>query len=193
MFRLSNKQNKILKVAIPALILLGVILYFTLRKKPSNDNGKPTGVGAQFVEGYQTEYALGAENLMLIINFTTPSPPVSKADFDKVVVYTVECPDNKCPKLPKNPADVSANMKKYSSEDALELASGDFSADKTQVSGTLKLNISEFTSGKSFAFGIAYMNKNSQIGDFVYTDPLEVPSTQPGPISDITLSQIAGS
>jgi hypothetical protein len=101
MFSLSNKQKNILKIAIPALILLGVILYFTLRKKPYNGSGNPTGVSVKFIEGYQTEYASG-KSLALKLTYTSPGTVGGEGStLEGPSLYTVECPGNKCPTLPK--------------------------------------------------------------------------------------------
>ena len=186
MFKLSNKQAKILMVAIPVLLLLGVILYFALRKKPSNGSGKPTGVGAQFVEGYQTEYASGRE-LALNVTFTTPSSAgyAGATLSGGALLYTVECPDNKCPPQVKNPSDndIASNMSTYV-QGVFTPNSGDSTKTNTAIDGRFILNADQFPSGSYFTFAIILKNSKGIYSDAVYlTSPIKVPDASPGPVT----------
>ena len=190
MFKLTNKQRKILKVVIPVL-LLGVILYFTLRK-PSNSNRNPTGVGAQFVEGYQTEYATGRE-LALNVTFTTPgSAGDADATLADAMLYTVECPDNKCPNLVKHPTtdDLSNNFVKYV-QGEFNISDGDIKKTNTTVKGLFKLNADQFPPGSYFTFAIIMENTKNVYSDAVYlTSPIKVPDASPGPVTALNANYL---
>ena len=185
MFKLSNKQVKILKVAIPVLLLLGVILYFARRKKPSNGTGKPIGVRAHFVEGYQTEYASGRD-LALDIKFTTSNTVgEAGATLDGFFLYTVECPDNKCPPQVKKPpiSVIKSNMATYVKGEPLP-NSGNPNQLNSPVDVTFVLNSDRFPSGSYFTFAIIMNNSKGVYSDAVYlTSPIKVPAASPGPVS----------
>lgn len=186
MFKLSNKQTKLLKAVIPALLLLGVILYFALRKKPSNGSGKPSGVSAKFVEGYQTEYADGRE-LALNVSFTTPGTfGDASSTIDSIVLYTVECPNNKCPSPPViKPANsaIKSNVSTYVKHQ-LEVASGDLKQKNQPIVGQFELNADEFPPGSYFTFAIIVKNNKGIYSDAAYlTSSIKVPDTSPGPVT----------
>ncbi len=187
MFKLSNKHIKILKVVIPVLLLLSVILYFALGKKPSNGSGKPTGVRAQFVEGYQTEYASGRD-LALDIKFTTSNTAGdSGATLDGFFLYTVECPDNKCPPQVKNPSasDIKSNTVTYVKGEP-RLNSGNPKQLNSPVDVTFVLNSDKFPSGSYFTFAIIMNNSKGIYSDAVYlTSPIKVPDASPGPVTSL--------
>lgn len=168
MFRLSNKQNKILKVAIPALMLLGLILYFALRKKPSN--GKVGNFTASLTDYYKTEYALGSSQGELTVNFTTPtSAGSSENKLKSVILYTVPCKDGKCPPLEPNPVDTSDISEKYSGPfSPVPSTLNPLEVGGKNITGYFPINMGNLTNVDQVQFGIAYINDIGEIGDFVY-------------------------
>ena len=183
MFKLSNKQAKILKIAIPALILLGVIIYFALRKKPKN--GKIGSFTASLKENYRTEYAKGSTQGELTVKFTTPTSAGSSTNTLKdVILYTVPCKDGKCPPLPPNPSDTSDNTTKYSGPfvpvpdtlNPLEVGG-------KEITGYFPIDMDQLVGIDEVQFGIAYINDVGEIGDFKYlATPLSI-KRKPGMVN----------
>lgn len=182
MLNLSNKQKNILKFTIPALILLGVILYFVLRKKPFN--GKVGNFTASLTEQYRTEYALGSSHARLTVNFTTPTSAGSSiSKLKSVILYTVPCKGGKCPALEPNPVDTSDNFDKYSGPfSPVPSTSNPLEVGGKDISGYFPINMDNLTNVDTVQFGIAYINDVGEIGDFVYLKtPISI-NRKPGPV-----------
>ena len=182
---MKNSTRKALAASGALLAVVLLLLWLLVWRK----RGKVNKVGgfSATIEGYTTEYAVGADHkYSLQVNFTTPSSAGGAGDtLANISLYTVPCPEGTCPTLNKNPTDFNDNAKTYVLSPFI-INSGDITKLSNKVVGVFPLT-SAFKSGDSYNFGLAYTNSDGDMGDFIYLDKaVIVPSTNPSGVSVFT-------
>ena len=127
-------------------------------------------------------------DLALEMEFTTPKTAGEAGDtLDGYYLYTVECPDNKCPPQVKNPSHtvIKSNQLKYEGK----VPRGKPTELNSKVDVTFPLIAEKFPPGSYFTFAIILINSKGVYSDAVYlTSPIKVPDAPPpppGPVSEL--------